>query len=163
MYPRSSLLVLSSCGYEQAATSSFRNSRTQIGARLRKGRHQSPSGPMISSEAGGSPLGVVRKSLPVDHNAWLVSDDPCVMPGRHDCEVPWAVLNLLAVVHDHLHPTGDEVARVGGLATVGLGDRLYMLRPSPTRQERGAADDTAFQVHQAEFAGAPLERAGFFG
>ena len=74
-----------------------------------------------------SPFGVVGEPLPVDDDARLVADGPRVVPGRHDREVAWAVLHLFAVVHHDLHPPGHEVAHVGGLAAVGLGDRLDVL------------------------------------
>ena len=69
-------------------------------------------------------LGVVGESLPVDDYAIFVADDPRVVPRRHDREVARPVLDLLAVVHHDRHATGDEVARVRGLAAVGAGDRL---------------------------------------
>ncbi len=49
-------------------------------------------------------LGVVGETLPIDHDARLVADDPHVVPRRHDREVAGPVLHLLAVVHHDLHP-----------------------------------------------------------
>src|SRR5712692_4532037 len=61
------------------------------------------------------PLGVVGEPLPVDDDARLVTDDPRVVPRRHDGEVAGAVFRLFTVVHDDLHPPRDEVAQRGRL------------------------------------------------
>ncbi len=53
----------------------------------------------------GSPLGVIDVSLPVDHYTRLVTDDPSVVAGCHDGEVPRPVFHLFAVVHHDLHST----------------------------------------------------------
>src|SRR6266478_8703939 len=72
------------------------------------------------SAAWPSPLGVVSEALPVDHDTGLTTDNPRVVAGWHDGKIPRAVLHLLPVVHDDLHPTGDEVAHMGSLTAVGL-------------------------------------------
>src|SRR5260370_41645354 len=98
--------------------------------------------------------------MPVDRDAWFVADDPGIVAWCHDREIAWAELHLLAVVHDDVHPTRDEVAHVGGLTAVRLRNRLHVLRPPPARQERGAADGTCFEVHQLELTRAIFERSG---
>ncbi len=80
-------------------------------------------------------LGVVDEALPVDDDARLVADDPCVVTGRHHREVSGAVFHLFAVIHDDLHPPRHEIAEVRGLTAVGLRDRLDVLRPLPTGEE----------------------------
>src|SRR5712671_7372448 len=85
------------------------------------------------------------------------------MTGRSHHEVPRTKLHLLAVVHDDLHPAGDEVAHMGGLAAVGVGDGLDVLGPLPTGLERRPANWPALQVHEFEFAHPLLERPGLLG
>ncbi len=103
----------------------------------------------------GSAFGVVRKSLPVDHHARFVADNPRIMARRHTGEVPRPEVHLFAVVHHHLHPTRDEVSCVSRLTALGLGDRLHVLRPLPTRKERGTTDGTSIRIHQLESAFPP--------
>src|SRR5579875_4008315 len=74
-----------------------------------------------------SPPGVVSEALPVDHDTGLIPDDPRVVAGWNDGEIPRAVLRLLPIVHDDLHPAGYEVTHVGGLAALGLRERLHVL------------------------------------
>src|SRR5260370_16761415 len=115
----------------------------------------------VTGPARGSPLGVLRKPLPVDHDARLVPDDPRVVAGRDDAEVSRTELHLFAVVHDDLHPAGYEVAHMGGLATVGLRDGLDVLGPFPARLELRPAHDPRRGVPQPHLPRAPLARPGF--
>src|SRR5262249_21846622 len=75
------------------------------------------------SAAWPSPLGVVSEALPGDQDTGLVTDDPRIVAGWHDGEVPRAVLHLFPVVHDDLHPAGNEVGPMVSLAAGGRGDR----------------------------------------
>jgi hypothetical protein len=85
------------------------------------------------------------------------------MPRGHDGKVSRAVFHLLAVLRDHLHPAGDEVAGVRGLAAVGLGDRLDVFGPTPAGLEGGPAHRSAIEVDQLQPTGSVLEGADLFG
>src|SRR5207247_3762210 len=108
-------------------------------------------------------LRVVGEALPVDDDAWLLADGPRVMAWRDYREVSGPELHLFAVVHDDLHPSPDEIAQVGSLAAVSLGDRLDVLGPLPPRLECRATDSPAIKVDQFELAHPVLKRPGLFG
>src|SRR5215216_3536806 len=108
------------------------------------------------------PLRVVGEALPVDDDARVVPDYPCVMSGRDHREVAGTKLGLLTVIHDHLHPAGDVVTDVRGLATLGLGDRLDVLRPLPSGVERPPTDGPRVQVDHLDLSHSFFEGPGLF-
>src|ERR1035437_5065155 len=108
-------------------------------------------------------LRVVGESLPVDYDAWLISNNPRIVPRSGSHEIARTELHFLSVVHHDLHATGDEVAHVGCLATVCLGDRLHVFRPFPPWLERRAAYRTAFNIHYFELALTPLKESSLLG
>src|SRR6478752_5062 len=114
------------------------------------------------SDSGGA-LRVVGEALPVDEDTVLLTDRPGVVAGSHRGEVAGAVLDFLTVVHHDLHPAVDEVAKMRGLAAVGAGDRLDVLRPAPAGPEDRPADRVFRQVDELELARAALEGASLLG
>src|ERR1700687_1056995 len=110
-----------------------------------------------------SAFGVVGDALPVDHHAGFVADDAGVATRRGEHEVAGPELHLLTVIHDDLHAPGDEVAHMGGLAAVGLGDRLDVRGPFPAGFERRATDGCAGEVDQLHLAHAGLEGPDLVG
>ena len=94
-------------------------------------------------------------SSPTIHASW---------PGAMIAKSPGPYsICFAAVGHDDLHPAGDEVAGVRGLAGLGAGDRLDVCRPAPAGLEGGPADRSGVEVDQFELAAAVLERADLFG
>jgi hypothetical protein len=79
--------------------------------------------------------------------------------GRADHEVTRAKLNLAAVVHHDFHAPRDEVANVGSLAAVGLGNGLDVLGPLPARLKPGATDGAVLRLNQLKLALAGFELA----
>src|SRR4249919_2731388 len=78
-----------------------------------------------------APLRVVPDLAEVDEDACLLADGPGVVPGRDRDGVAGADLALGSVVHDDVHPAGEHVAEMRGLAAVRLGERLDVLGPAP--------------------------------
>lgn len=108
-------------------------------------------------------FGVVGEPLPVDHHARFVSLYPRVMSRGHGGEVARSIIHFFTVVHNDLHPAGNDVAYVGCLAVLRFSDRFYMFGPALSRQECGAADGARLQVNKLELARTTLEGAGLLG
>jgi len=90
--------------------------------------------------------------MPIDDYACLIAQSPSIVPWRSDHHVPGSELFLRPVVHDHLHSAREEVSEVGRLAAVGLRDRLYMLRPAPSRLKSSQTDRPALEVNKVDLA-----------
>ena len=75
---------------------------------------------------------IVAGAEPVDNDNRLISDDPCVMPGRKEGHVARTKLELGSVRHFHMQPARHVVLEVGSLAPFRLGDRLDIVRPFPS-------------------------------
>jgi hypothetical protein len=98
-------------------------------------------------------FGVVGEALPIDDDAGLVADDPCVVAGRQDGEIAGTVFHFLAAVgHDEFHSPGDEVAGMRGLAAIGLRDGLDVLGPAPAWLESRSPYWAGIEVDQFELA-----------
>src|SRR5579884_3388777 len=114
----------------------------------------------LPGAARSDALGVVRESLPVHDDARLVAGDPSVVAGRDVRVVAGAEVELLAVVHPHVHPARYAIAGVLCLAALRACDRLDVLRPAPAGLEGGQAHRAGFRVDQFQAAHAVLEEPG---
>src|SRR5437868_1970586 len=103
-------------------------------------------------------LRVVAGARPVDADDRLVSDDPCIVPGRHLRDFARSDVELAAVPHLHMQSARDLVREVWRLEPVCLRDRLHVVRPLPTGLERQAADGAAADVD--DLGSAFVELAG---
>src|SRR5207248_2172513 len=97
-----------------------------------------------------SPLGVRGRAPELDTDGGLVADDPSVVAGRDQVRAAGLDVDLRAVVVLDVHRAGDQIAKVLGLAAVGLGDGLDALRPLPSRLEREPADLGAADVYDLD-------------
>src|SRR4029453_14160052 len=77
----------------------------------------------------GRALRVVGRAEPVDHDRRLVAAPPGVVPARERGDVPRLGHELRAVVHPDREPPAHGILKMRRLATLGLPDRLYFLRP----------------------------------
>src|SRR5207245_2074426 len=73
----------------------------------------------------------------------------------------WSDVELLPIVHHHMHVAGDAVAEVVGLAALGPRDRLNALGPAPAGLEDRAHHHPAIQMHDLDRA--VLDWAGLVG
>src|ERR1700694_3289376 len=89
---------------------------------------------------GGSGLRVVARAVPVDQHNPFVTDDPGVVSRGQRGDIAWPRLEFGAVGHADVEHTGGVILEVRGLAQLGAGDRLDVLRPAPARLQREAAD-----------------------
>src|SRR3954447_6607098 len=111
-------------------------------------RQPRATGPTSSRSA----LCVVGETLPVDHHAGLVADDPGVVTGRATHVVAPPEGCFFAVVHADRHLPRDYVAHVRRHAAVRLSDGLNVLRPLPARLERCAPDTASLQIDQLKLS-----------
>src|SRR5271165_3761599 len=102
-----------------------------------------------------SALGVMARANPVDDDGWLVADDPGVVSARKRCDVARAGDELRAVVHPDRETSAHVILEVRRLAALGLGDRLYVVRPAPARFEDEAPDLASADVKNF---GAPMRK-----
>src|ERR1700684_2826920 len=85
-------------------------------------------------------LGVVARAEPVHDRDRLVSEHPCVVPARKRGDVSRARDELGAIIHPDRELSADVVLEVRSLAAGGTGDRLHVVRPSPSGLEDHPAD-----------------------
>jgi hypothetical protein len=96
----------------------------------------------------------------VEEYAGLVTHHLGVMTGRDRHHLTGPQLLLGAVAHVDAHAALLDVAEVGDLAELRLGNRLYVDRPAPTRLKVATRDRSAGHRHHVSHALA-LEQAGF--
>src|SRR5713101_2679524 len=99
-----------------------------------------PSPPPIGAATCLRLLRVRLHAGPIDEDTWLIAHGPRIVAGRRDHDIAWAVVDLRAVVRLDDHPAGEDVCGVIGLAAVGAGNGLHIVRPLPPRLE-GPAND----------------------
>ena len=78
----------------------------------------------------------------------LVSDDPCIVAGRHVVGLAGTNLDLRAVVRSDRQATLDDVPDVLNLAGVGARLGLAVHRPAAAGLHPGASDLLAVQVDE---------------
>jgi len=103
-------------------------------------------------------LGVLTSACSKVHGyARLVANGPGVVTRLRKKDIARTDFALSAIIHTDAHAPGQNVASVGRLAGVCLGQWLDVLRPAPPRLKRAAQDGRPTYV---DYRGLPLGRKG---
>src|SRR6187401_761038 len=102
---------------------------------------------------------VARSAVQVQGHVGLIAHDPAVVPGRHVEDVARTQHHLLAVVHLHGGPAGEDEPDMLDGAALRTRDGTDVFRPVPARLVFGASQLHAAQGDETEEA---LLEAPFF-
>jgi len=69
--------------------------------------------------------------LEVEENAWLIADDPGIMSWWGNTDITWPKVVYGAIVEHRAKVPGNDVGKMGSLATLRPCDGSHMLGPLP--------------------------------